>query len=235
MNFPAISAVIISYNEEENIHKCLSSLQEFDEIIVVDSGSHDKTIEIAKNHGAKVIHQEWLGYGPQKKFAVAQAKNNWIFSIDADEYLTDDLVSSIFNADLINPKTAFSVNRRSFFLGKEVKYSGWSPDWIIRLFNRNEANFTEDLVHERVTGFTTLHQLNGLMFHNTYATLSDINNKTTKYGLLGQKSRKKKKNRYLSASWAFLRTFILNAGILDGFVGFRIAKMNARTTFIKYS
>jgi len=235
MNFPAISAVIISYNEEDNILKCLSSLQDFDEIIVVDSGSHDKTIEIAKSHGAKVIHQKWLGFGPQKKFAVSQAKNNWIFSIDADEYLTDDSRSSIFHADLKSPKTGYAINRRSFFLGKEVKHSGWNPDWVIRLFNRNEANFTDDLVHERVTGFSNLHELDGLMFHNTYASLEDVKNKTKKYGLLGQKSRKKKKNRYLSASWAFLRTFILKAGILDGLTGFRIAKMNARTTFIKYS
>lgn len=230
-----ISAVIITHNEEDNISKCLSSLTGFDEIIVVDSGSKDKTIEIAKNHGAKVIHQEWLGFGLQKKFAVAQAENNWIFSIDADEYLTENSRSSIFNADLTDPKTAFSLNRRSFFLGKEVKYSGWNPDWVIRLFNRNVANFTDDLVHERVTGFSTINKIDGLMFHNTYSSLKEIKNKTIKYGLLGQKSRKKKKNRYFSSAWAFLRTFIIKCGFLDGYTGLRIALMNLKTTFIKYS
>jgi len=235
MKNAAISAVIITHNEEANIPKCLSSLQGFDEIIVVDSGSDDKTIEIAKSHGAKVIHQEWLGFGPQKKFAVSQAKNNWLFSIDADEYLSDESRFSIFNADLTNPKTAYSINRRSFFLGKEVKFSGWNPDWVIRLFNRNEANFTDDLVHERITGFSILHELDGLMLHNTYSSLGDVIAKTEKYGLLGQKTRKKRKNKYLSASWSFFRTFIFKAGFLDGSTGFRIAKMNARTSFIKYS
>ena len=235
MNNPAISAVIITHNEEDNISKCLSSLTGFDEIIVVDSGSEDKTIEIAKTHGAKVIHQEWLGFGPQKKFAVAQAKNNWIFSIDADEYLSDDSRLSILNVDLTNLKTAYALNRRSFFLGKEVKHSGWNPDWVIRLFNRSNANFTDDLVHERVTGFSTLHELDGLMFHNTYPTKEEIKNKTKKYGLLGQRSRKKKKNRYFSATWAFLRTYLIKAGFLDGITGFKIASMNAKTTFIKYS
>ena len=235
MDNPAISAVIITHNEEENISKCLASLTGLDEIIVVDSGSDDATIEIAKNHGANVIHQEWLGFGPQKKFAVAQAKNNWIFSIDADEYLTDESRSSIFSTDLTNPKTAYSINRRSFFLGKEVKHSGWNPDWVVRLFNRNEANFTGDLVHERVTGFSTLNELDGLMFHNTYINLDDVKNKTKKYGLLGQKSRKKKKNRYLSATWSFFRTYIIKAGFLDGLTGFRISIMNAKTTFIKYT
>ena len=231
----AISAVIITHNEEGNITKCLSSLTGFDEIIVVDSGSDDKTTEIAKRHGAKVIHQKWLGFGPQKKFAVMQAKNNWIFSIDADEYLSDESRFSIFNADLNNPKTAYSINRRSFFLGKEVKYSGWNPDWVIRLFNRNEANFTDDLVHERVTGFSTLFKLHGLMFHYTYASLEDIKLKEEQYGLLGQKSRKKKKNKHLSAAWAFFRTYVMNAGFLDGLTGLRIALMNAKTTFRKYS
>lgn len=235
MKNQTISAVIITHNEEDNIAKCLSSLHGVDEIVIVDSGSNDRTIEIAKKYGAKVIEQEWLGFGPQKKYAVSRAQNNWILSIDADEYLTDDLRSSILDSNLTNPKIAFAINRRSFFLGKEVKYSGWNPDWVIRLFNRNAANFTDDLVHERVTGFSILHQLGGLMYHNTYTTLHDISIKTKKYGLLGQKSRKKKKNRYLSATWAFIRTFILKFGFLDGFTGLRIASMNAKATFIKYS
>ena len=235
MTNPAISAVIITHNEEDNIAKCLSSLAGLDEIVVVDSGSDDQTIEIAKSHGAKVINQEWLGFGPQKKFAVSQAQNEWVLSIDADEYLTDNLKSSLLNAGLADSKIAYSINRRSFFLGKEVKYSGWNPDWVSRLFNRDEANFTNDLVHERVTGFSTLHELDGLMFHNTYVSLEEVKNKTKKYGLLGQKSRKKEKNRYLSATWAFLRTFVLKLGFLDGLTGFRIALMNAKTTFIKYS
>jgi len=230
-----ISVVIITLNEETNIGKCLESCSEFDEIIVVDSGSADKTIDISKSYGAKVFHQEWLGFGPQKKCAVSKASNDWILSIDADEYLSEEVKAAIVNTDFTSIETAYSINRRSFFLGSEVKHSGWNPDWVVRLFNRNTANFTDDSVHERVAGFSGLRKLNGLMFHNTYPTLKDVDAKTKTYGLLGQKSRKKKKNRYLSATWAFIRTFIIKLGILDGLTGLRIALMNAKTTFIKYS
>jgi len=232
---PSISVVIITFNEEHNIKQCLDSVSLFDEIIIVDSGSTDQTIDIAEKHGAKVIRHDWLGFGPQKQYAVNQASHDWVLSLDADEYLSSDLIENIQNARLDNQSSAFAINRRSFFLGKEVKYSGWSPDWVIRLFNRNNACFTDDPVHERVNGFSTLHQLDGLMFHNTYPTKEEIKNKTQKYGLLGQRSRKKKKNRYFSATWAFLRTYLIKAGFLDGITGFKIASMNAKTTFIKYS
>jgi len=232
---PKISVVIIALNEEANIEKCLASCTEFDEIIVIDSGSTDKTLEISKSYGAKVFHQEWLGFGPQKQYAVSKASNNWILSIDADEYLTGEVKAAVFSSDLSSIETAYAINRRSFFLGREVKHSGWNPDWVVRLFNKNTASFTDDLVHERVTGFSCLRKLNGLMFHNTYPTFNDIEAKTKKYGALGKKSRTKNKNRYLSAAWAFLRTYILKVGFLDGFTGIRIAAMNAKTTFIKYS
>ena len=234
MSLP-ISVVIITLNEESNIKRCLDSVSLFDEIIIVDSGSTDQTIDIAKKHGAKVIRHEWLGFGPQKQYAVNQASHDWVLSLDADEYLSSDLIENIQNARLDDQSSAFAINRRSFFLGKEVKYSGWSPDWVIRLFNRNNACFTDDLVHERVNGFSTLQQLDGLMFHNTYPTKEEIKNKTKKYGLLGQRHRKKKKNRYFSATWAFLRTYLIKAGFLDGIIGLKIASMNAKTTFIKYS
>ena len=234
MSLP-ISVVIITLNEESNIKRCLDSVRLFDEIIIVDSGSTDQTIDIAEKHGAKVIRHDWLGFGPQKQYAVNQASHDWVLSLDADEYLSSDLIENIQNARLDDQSSAFAINRRSFFLGKEVKYSGWSPDWVIRLFNRNNACFTDDLVHERVNGFSTLQQLDGLMFHNTYPTKEEIKNKTKKYGLLGQRHRKKKKNRYFSATWAFLRTYLIKAGFLDGIIGLKIASMNAKTTFIKYS
>ena len=147
MSLP-ISVVIITLNEESNIKRCLDSVRLFDEIIIVDSGSTDQTIDIAEKHGAKVIRHEWLGFGPQKQYAVNQASHDWVLSLDADEYLSSDLIEDVQNARLDDPSSAFAINRRSFFLGKEVKYSGWSPDWVIRLFNRNNACFTDDLVHE---------------------------------------------------------------------------------------
>ena len=230
-----ISVVIIALNEESNLDLCLTSCKDFDEIIVVDSGSTDQTIAIAKRHGAIVVHQEWLGFGPQKQFAVNHASNDWVLSVDADEILSQDLIENIFKVTLTDQSVAYSINRRSYFLGKEVKYSGWNPDWIIRLFNKNKCHFTDDLVHERIIGFARLHKLSGLIYHNTYSSENDILEKTQKYGLLGKASRTKNKNKYFSALWAFIRTFILKFGFLDGHTGLKIALMNFKTTFIKYS
>jgi len=232
---PPISVVIITLNEEHNIKHCLDSVSLFDEIIIVDSGSTDQTIDIAEKHGAKIIRQEWLGFGPQKQFAVNHASNDWILSVDADEILSQDLIENIFKVTLTDQSVAYSINRRSYFLGKEVKYSGWNPDWIIRLFNKNKCHFTDDLVHERIIGFARLHKLSGLIYHNTYSSENDILEKTQKYGLLGKASRTKNKNKYFSALWAFIRTFILKFGFLDGHTGLKIALMNFKTTFIKYS
>jgi len=232
---PSISVVIITFNEEHNIKQCLDSVSLFDEIIIVDSGSTDQTIDIAKKHGAKVIHQDWLGFGPQKQFVVSQAKNEWVLSIDADEVLSKELLANIHSLNLHNPQLAYSINRRSFFLGTEVKHSGWNPDWVIRLFNKNHCHFTEDKVHEKVMGYQSMQKLDGLMYHYTYQTLFDIKDKTVKYGQLGKLSRKKAKNKYLNASWSFIRTFFIQFGFLDGLTGYQIAKMNAQTTFIKYS
>jgi len=230
-----ISVVIIALNEESNLDLCLTSCKDFDEIIVVDSGITDQTIAIAKRHGAIVVHQEWLGFGPQKQFAVNHASNDWVLSVDADEILSEDLIDNIIKMALTDRSIAYALNRRSYFLGKEVKHSGWNPDWVIRLFNKTVCHFTDDLVHERITGFASLHKLNGLMHHNTYPSEKDIQEKTRKYGLLGKASRTKDKNKFLSALWAFIRTFILKGGFLDGLTGLKIALMNARTTFIKYS
>ena len=235
MAIEKISVTIITLNEEKNLQKCLSSLTYFDEILVIDSGSTDQTTDIAEKHGAKVIQQDWLGFGPQKQFAVSHAKNDWVLSIDADEMLSKELLTNIRSLDLHKPQLAYSINRRSFFLGKEVKHSGWNPDWVIRLFNKNHCHFTEDKVHEKVTGYQTIQKLDGLMYHHTYQTLFDIKDKTVKYGQLGKLSRKKAKNKYFNAGWSFFRTFFLQFGFLDGLTGYQIAKMNAKTNFIKYS
>ena len=232
---PPISVVIITLNEESNIKCCLKSVRQFDEIIIVDSGSTDQTIDIAQKLGARVLHKDWLGFGPQKQYAINQASHDWVLSIDADEYLSVQLIEEIQNLILDDSSCAFAFNRRSYFLGKEVKHSGWNPDWVIRLVNKNVCHFTNDLVHERLTGFKKRSKLKGLMYHNTYKSHSDIEEKTQKYGLLGQKTRKKNTNRYLALAWAFFKTFFLQAGFLDGRTGARIAIMNAKTTFIKYS
>jgi glycosyltransferase involved in cell wall biosynthesis len=230
-----ISVVIITKNEEHNLQRCLESCHFFHDIVVVDSGSTDRTADIAVAAGARVVPQDWLGFGPQKQKAVESGQHDWFFSIDADECLTPDLAASILEADLSDRNTAYAMNRRSFFLGKEIRHSGWNPDWVVRLANRQVSQFTSDPVHERITGYSTILRLNGRLLHYSYPTSAHVVQKTELYGTLGRSSRMHKKNRYLAATWSFFRTFILRAGCLDGVSGYQIALMNARTTFIKYS
>ena len=234
-NLDYVTVVVITKNEESNIRRCLESVAEFSNKIVVDSGSTDQTTQIAASLGATVIHQEWLGFGKQKQVAIETAPTDWILSLDADEEVSSDLAKAIQSIDLAAPTTGFLINRRSYFLGKSVNYSGWNPDWVLRLVNRKVARFTDDSVHERLTGCQEVASLNGRIHHYSYHSYDDIERKTALYGELGKQSRKKNKNRVIAATWSFFRTFVLKLGILDGMTGFKIALMNARTSWIKYS
>jgi glycosyltransferase involved in cell wall biosynthesis len=202
---------------------------------VIDSGSSDKTVKIAEALGARVIHQPWLGFGNQKRFAVANANTDWFLSLDSDEYLSNTLAEEIRSLCLDNTSKAYRINRRSFFLGQEVRFCGWNPDWVTRLANRQCCNFTEDLVHEKLTGHVSEEPLKGLIYHNSYTTEEEVTKKTELYGLLGQRSRRINKNRLAVATWSFFRTYVLRLGMLDGITGVRIAMMNAKTSYIKYT
>ena len=230
-----ISVVIITQNEELNIGRCIRSCRELGDVIVIDSGSTDKTQEIAEQLGAKVIIQPWLGFGPQKRFGIDQIQTDWFLNLDADEYLTPVLFREIQSLSLDDPTQAFRVNRRSFFLGREVRFSGWNPDWVTRIGNKTHCNFTKDTVHERLAGHTIEVSLPGLLMHNSYGSQAEVTEKTQLYGRLGQLSRRSKKNKWMAACWAFFRTYILRLGLLDGVTGLRIASMNAKTTYIKYT
>jgi len=230
-----MSVLIITQDEELNIGRCIISCRELGDVVVIDSGSTDKTQDIAERLGAKVITQQWLGFGPQKRFGIEQIKTDWFLSLDADEYLTPTLLREIQSLSLENPTQAFAVNRRSFFLGREVRFSGWNPDWVTRIGNKTYCNFTKDVVHERLTGHKVESRLPGLLMHNSYSSQAEVTEKTRLYGHLGQLSRQRKKNKWITACWAFFRTYILRLGLLDGVTGFRIAHMNAKTTYIKYS
>ena len=234
-NFKYVTVVVITKNEESNIRRCLESVAEFPNKLVVDSGSTDQTREIATELGATVIHQEWLGFGKQKQRAIGLAVTDWVLSIDADESLSQELVDEIKSIKLSDPQIGYALNRRTFFLGKEVKFSGWNPDWVLRLVHREHAQFTNSEVHEELRGCNSIERLKSRINHYSYQSIRDIERKTLLYGKLGKLSRKKKKNKLLSSSWAFFRTFCLKLGILDGMNGLRIASMNAKVTWIKYS
>ena len=145
-----LSATIITHNEEENIEKCLKSLHWVDEIVVVDSYSQDRTVEICKKYNCNVIQTEWLGFGKTKQVAVNHAANDWILSIDSDEEVSETLAEKI-KIILADPKyDGYKIKRNSYYLGKEIKHCGWDNDYPIRLFNKNYGKFNEKEVHESV-------------------------------------------------------------------------------------
>jgi glycosyltransferase involved in cell wall biosynthesis len=230
-----ITVVIIAQDAEINIERCIKSCRNLGEVLLIDSGSSDNTVEIARRLGAKVIFQPWLGFGPQKQFGIAKANTDWFLSLDSDEYLSETLLEEIQSLPLDDTSKAYKINRRSFFLGREVRFCGWNPDWVTRLGNRKHCNFTNDLVHEKLTGHASEATLPGLLYHNSYTSKADITKKIELYGRLGQRSKTFKKNRIAVAAWSFFRTYIIRLGIFDGFTGFQIALMNARTSYIKYT
>ena len=162
-----LSVTIITLNEEKNIERCLRSVQWADEIIVTDSGSTDRTVEICRKYTDKVLQIEWLGFGKTKKFAVDAATNDWIFSIDADEQVTDELKNKIQQIMKKPSAQAYRIKRKSLYLGKIINHCGWGRDYPLRLFDRKAGNFNDKLVHETVEITGKILKINEPLLHYT--------------------------------------------------------------------
>ena len=235
-----ISVIIITKNESMNIRACLESVAWADEVIVVDSGSTDDTVAICKELGAQVYVHDWPGFGPQKNRALSYAKNEWVFSIDADERVTPELKTQLIKAMQTKNIDGFYVPRLSQFCGTFIRHSGWYPDYILRLFKKSQGRFSDDMVHERVIIKGAAKQLTSPLLHYTYLTKADVQRKTEQYaqaGALKMLGAGKKANILdapIRAGWAFIRTYCLRLGFLDGIAGWGIALMNAKTTYLKY-
>ncbi|MCB0729443.1 MAG: glycosyltransferase family 2 protein [Ignavibacteriae bacterium] len=234
-----ISATIITFNEESNIEKCLQSLSWVDEILIVDSFSTDKTIEICKKYNCKIIQTEWQGFGNTKKFAVDNAENQWIFSVDADEEISDQLKLKIQEI-LTNPQCdGYNIKRRSYYLGKEIKYCGWDKDFPLRLFNRNKGNFNVKEVHESVVINGKKCKIYEPIFHYTYPNLSLHISKMNRYSDISSQQIRENKNYSIISSIVFgiakfLRMYFLQRGFLDGKVGFVLCFNSAFGVYLKY-
>jgi len=235
-----LSVIIITKNEAANMRDCLASVAFADEVIVVDSGSIDGTVEICRELGAKVFeHSDWPGFGPQKNRALAYASNEWVFAIDADERVTPELMVQIQSATH-GEHDGYFVPRLSQFCGKFIRHSGWYPDYVLRLFKKSRARFSDDAVHERVILNGSSSRLSSPLLHYTYLNREDVQRKTVQYATAGaQQNFQRGKRAHIwdapvKGAWAFVRTFMLRAGFLDGVAGFNIARMNARTTYLKY-
>jgi len=238
-SFP-ISAVMISRNAEESIAVTLDSLTDFPEVIVYDNGSTDRTIQIAREYPNVVVHEgEFFGFGPTKNHAAGLASNDWVFSIDSDERISEELLGSIAAADLSAEKVAYSVNRANYLRGRRVRFSGWGNDWLLRLYNRNATGLTDVAVHEIVRSPVggEIRKLKGDLFHDAVRELGDFLVKIDRYTEI----RREHAGRvispvliFLRSAWAFVRTYLLRLGFLDGWRGLVIAICDANGVFFKY-
>ena len=238
---PELSVILITKNEGKNIRACLESVAWADEIIVVDSGSTDDTVRICKEMGAQVfIHADWPGFGAQKNRALSYASKEWVFSIDADERVTPELRAELQQAMHEAGARGYYLPRLSQFCGKFIHHCGWYPDHVLRLFRRDAGRFSDSLVHESVLLQGTTERLKTPLLHYSYLTAEDVERKVEQYSSAAaqQMFQSGKHSNWLGAAlsggWAFVRTYVLRLGVLDGVAGWNIACMNARTTFLKY-
>lgn len=240
----SLSIILITKNESINLVACLSTLSFAQEWIVVDSGSTDSTVEIARRFGASVlITQDWPGFGKQKNRALDLATGDWVLSIDADERVTPELAAEIQMAISTSSADIFDIPRRTSFCGQWIDHCGWSPDRVARLFRRGRARFNENLVHESLQAEQvgqSIQNLKNPLLHYSYPTPNHYWDKLKIYSeaWATQKQAEGKTasiSRALAASCvAFVRSYIIRLGFLDGALGFVVCQMQAQATFYKY-
>jgi len=237
---PRLSAIVITKNEAGNIGDCLESLAFCDERIVVDSGSSDQTLIIAKQKGARVAAHSWKGFGPQKNYALSLAQGDWVLSVDADERVTGELAQAIRAAIATDTADGYAFPRRSTFCGREMRHSGWFPDRVLRLFRREKARFSNDAVHERVILDGKVARIKTPLLHYPVGRLEDAIRRMDSYSTLGAERMVAagKPVSFFSGiahgSFAFLQTYVLRLGFLDGAAGFLLAVANAEGTYYRY-
>jgi len=238
-----ISVVIITKNEEANIERCLRSVDWADEIIVLDSGSTDRTVEISRELGARVsLTADWPGFGPQKNRALDQATGDWVLSLDADERVTLELREEIMAIVSGNAEfDAYAIPRLSSYCGQFMRHSGWWPDYVTRLFRRGKARFSDDLVHEKLIAGGRTGRLKSHLVHFAFEDFEEVLRKVDQYStasarMLFARGRTGSLSKAVfHAFWTFFRTYVLRAGFLDGSHGFMLAVSNAEGTFYRYA
>jgi glycosyltransferase involved in cell wall biosynthesis len=237
-----LSVIVITRNERANIVDCLSSVDFADEIVVVDNASTDGTADLARSLGAQVsVTSDWPGFGPQKSRALSLARGEWVLSIDADERVTPELraeiVSLIASSSSLN---VYRIPRLSSYCGQFMQHSGWNPDYVTRLFRRGLANFSDDLVHERLVTTEAVGTLRSRIVHLSFPNFESVLDKVNRYSTAGALSMEKKgrsANLWSALGhgfWAFFRTYFLRLGFLDGQLGLALAISNAEGTYYRY-
>lgn len=236
-----LSVVIIALNAASQIEACLESATFADEIVVVDSGSRDDTREIALKYGARVLHQDWLGFGRQKRFAVEQASHDWVLCLDADERVSDPLRASIVEALRAPRFRAYRMPRCNRFMGRWLRHGEGYPDWSLRLFDRRVANWSEDGVHEKVLTALPVGSLQGDLLHESQESLAAYLEKQNRYTSLQAEElcRRGKQATFgrlvASPLLRFVKFYFLRLGFLDGVPGLVHIAIGCFNSFVKYA
>ena len=236
-----LSAVIITRDAAAPLPACLESVRFADEILIVDSGSTDATHEIAGRHGARFLHQEWLGYGKQKQFAVERAENDWVLCLDADERLSPELAHRIQEALRKPDFFAYDMPRCNRFMGRWLRHGEGYPDPNLRLFHRRHARWSDDPIHEHVVTIEPVGRLNGDLLHESESTLADYLDKQNRYTTLqaeklhAQGKRVSAARLVLSPFARFIKFYFLRLGFLDGAPGLVHICIGCMNSFMKYA
>jgi len=236
-----LSVTIIARNEAEAIRDCLESVRWADQIVVLDSASSDGTADICREFGAQVWESEdWPGFGPQKNRALGHATGEWVLSLDADERVTPELRAEIERVLAAPDADAYRMPRLSRYLTRYMRHSGWHPDYVLRLFRRGRARFSDDLVHERLIVEGSVGTLASPLLHEAFTSAEEVLEKVNRYSSAGAEMALRQGRRatlagaVLRGLSAFVRTYLLKAGFLDGREGFMLAVSNAEGAYYRY-
>jgi glycosyltransferase involved in cell wall biosynthesis len=236
-----LSAVLITRNAANVLDTCLESLAFVDEIVVVDSASSDGTIEIARRHGARVVQKEWLGFGRQKQFAVEQAAHDWVLCLDADERVSPELAASIAAAVVAPVSPVYRMARRNRFLGRWLSHGEGYPDWSPRLFNRLNARWSDDLVHEKVLYSVTPGTLKGDLMHDSADDLAAYLDRQNRYTTLAARQAFELGRNVgllhllLSPVVRMFKFYVFRLGFLDGLPGLLHISIGCMNSYVKYA
>ena len=237
-----ISVTIITKNEEKNIGRCLESLKWADEIVVVDTDSDDRTVEICKQYTDRVFTETWHGYGKQKNICAAKTQNRWILNIDSDEVVTPESAEEIQKVMKEGPQyPVYHLPRKNYFGDRWVRFGGWYPDRILRLYDKEKVAFSETQVHERLAPDENTGSLKNALIHYSYSDREDYIQRQDRYSTLYAQEKISNGFRanwthlYLRPPFAFFKNYILKQGFMDGYLGFFLAKISVSYTHQKYA